>query len=310
MVSFIYSSNVYADLKGHVFPVEKYPLLADRLVKEGYLKAEEFIPPAPATREELLLVHTPQYLDDLLNLRWTRGTMFSEMPLSREIADFFVLTTGATIRACREALKGGIGYNIGGGFHHAFPDHAEGFCYLNDVGVGLQVMLMENLIQRAAVVDCDLHQGNGTAVIFQGESRVFTFSIHQEHLYPEKEESDLDIGLDHGTSDRLYLQLLSGALEKVLAHEPELVLFVAGADPYEHDQLGNLKLTIEGLKERDKMVIGICRERDIPLVITLAGGYAYDVKDTVQIHFNTALVALDIEKDENKKRGKTGGKRE
>jgi acetoin utilization deacetylase AcuC-like enzyme len=297
MVSFIYSPDCYADLKGHVFPVEKYPLLADRLVKEGYLKAEDFIPPAPATREELLLVHTPQYLDDLLNLRWTRGTMFSEMPLSREIADFFVLTTGATIRACREALKGGIGYNIGGGFHHAFPDHAEGFCYLNDVGVGLQVMLMENLIQRAAVVDCDLHQGNGTAVIFQGESRVFTFSIHQEHLYPVKEESDLDIGLDHGTSDRLYLQLLSGALEKVLAHEPELVLFVAGADPYEHDQLGNLKLTIEGLKRRDELVLGTFRKLGIPVVVTLAGGYAYDVTDTVTIHFNTALEALEAERD-------------
>jgi acetoin utilization deacetylase AcuC-like enzyme len=300
MVSFIYSSKVYADLQGHVFPAEKYPLLAERLVKEGHLKAEDFIPPAPATREELLLVHTPQYLDDLLNLRWTKGTMFSEMPLSREIADFFVLTTGATIRACRGALKGGIGYNIGGGFHHAFPDHAEGFCYLNDVAVGLQVMLMENLVQRAAVVDCDLHQGNGTAVIFQGEERVFTFSIHQEHLYPVKEESDLDIGLDMGTTDRQYLHLLSGALEKVLAHQPELVLFVAGADPYEHDQLGNLKLTIEGLAERDKMVIGTCREQGIPVVITLAGGYAYDVKDTVQIHFNTALAALEIE---NKKKG-------
>jgi len=309
MVSFIYSSDVYADLKGHVFPVEKYPRLADRLVKEGHLKKEDFIAPDPATREELLLVHTPQYLDDLLNLRWTKGTMFSEMPLSREIADFFVLTTGATIRACREALKGGIGYNIGGGFHHAFPDHAEGFCYLNDVAVGVQVMLMENLIQRAAVVDCDLHQGNGTAVIFQGEQRVFTFSIHQEHLYPVKEESDLDIGLDHGTADRQYLHLLSGALEKVLAHQPELVLYVAGADPFEHDQLGNLKLTIPGLAERDRMVIGICRERGIPVVVTLAGGYAWEVGDTVQIHFNTALAALDIEKDENKKGGKTGGEK-
>jgi len=297
MVSFIYSPDIYADLKGHVFPVEKYHLLADRLVSRGHVREEDFIPPDPAAREEILLVHTPEYLDDLMDLRWTRGTMFSEMPLSREIADFFVLTTGATIRACREALKGGVGYNIGGGFHHAFPDHAEGFCYLNDVGVGVQVMLMEGLIQRAAVVDCDLHQGNGTAVIFQGEPRVFTFSIHQEHLYPVKEMSDLDIGLDHGTSDRLYLQLLSGALEKVLAHEPELVLYVAGADPYEHDQLGNLKLTIEGLKRRDELVLGTFRKLGIPVVVTLAGGYAYDVTDTVTIHFNTALEALEAERD-------------
>jgi acetoin utilization deacetylase AcuC-like enzyme len=309
MVSFIYSPDCYADIGWHVFPMEKYPLLADRLVKEGHIQEKDFLPPVPATQEELLLVHTPQYLDDLLNLRRTLSTVSSEMPLNRQIADFFVLTTGATIRACREALKGGIGYNIGGGFHHAFPDHAEGFCYLNDVAVGIKVMLKENLIQRVAVVDCDLHQGNGTAVIFQNEPRVFTFSIHQEHLYPLKEESDLDIGLENETSDRQYLHLLSGALEKVLAHEPELVLFVAGADSYEKDQLGNLRLTIEGLKERDKMVIGICRGRGIPLVITLAGGYAYDVQDTVQIHFNTALVALEAEGHRGHKRERSGGER-
>lgn len=297
MVSFIYSSEVFADIGPHVFPVEKYHLLADKLVTGGYLKEEEFLPPSPATREELLLVHTPEYLDDLLALRWTFGTMHSEMPLTSEIADFFILNAGGTILACREALKKGIGYNLGGGFHHAFPDHAEGFCYVNDIGVGLQVMLSEKLIQSAAVVDCDLHQGNGTAVIFQGDARVFTFSIHQENLYPVKQKSDLDIGLANGAHDIIYLELLNGAMEQVLAHKPELVVYQAGADPYERDQLGNLRLSMEGLKNRDELVIKACRGLGIPVAVTLGGGYAWDVADTVQIHFNTALVALDAEAD-------------
>ncbi len=295
MVSFIYSPDIYADIGPHVFPVEKYRLIADKLVSGGYVKQEAFLPPPPAAREELLLVHIPTYLDDFLSLQWTYGTMYSEMPLTREIADFFIRTTGGTILACREALNKGIGFNLGGGFHHAFPDHAEGFCYLNDIGVGLMVMLMEGLIGRAAVVDCDLHQGNGTAVIFQGERRVFTFSIHQQDLYPVKQKGGLDIGLASGTRDALYLELLTGAMEKVLAHKPELVLYQAGADPYERDQLGNLKLSMEGLKNRDELVIKTFRKLGIPVAVTLGGGYAWDVADTVQIHFHTALVSLEAE---------------
>jgi acetoin utilization deacetylase AcuC-like enzyme len=297
MVSFIYSSDVFADIGPHVFPVEKYHLLADKLVSGGHLKEQDFLAPSPATKEELLLVHTPEYLDDLLNLRWTYGTMHSEMPLTKEIVDFYILSAGGTILACREALNKGIGYNLGGGFHHAFPDHAEGFCYIHDIGVGLKVMLNEKRIRKAAVVDCDLHQGNGTAVIFQGDSRVFTFSIHQENLYPVKQKSDLDIGLENGAHDIIYLELLSGAMEKVLAHKPELVVYQAGADPYERDQLGNLKLTMAGLKNRDELVIKACRGLGIPVAVTLGGGYAWDVADTVQIHLNTALVALEAGKE-------------
>ena len=295
MVSFIYSSDVYADLKGHVFPVEKYPLLADRLVKEGHLKAEDFITPAPATREELLLVHTPQYLEDLLNLRWTRGTMFSEMPLSREIADFFVLTTGATIRACREALKGGIGYNIGGGFHHAFPDHAEGFCYLNDIAIAIRRLQQERRAARFAVIDCDLHQGNGTAVTFARDPDVFTFSIHQENLYPMKQKSDLDIGLPAPAGDELYIDHLRREVPKIYDnHRPELVCYVAGADPYEDDQLGNLGISKAGLLERDKIVIGEAGKRGIPVFAVLAGGYARSTADVIDIHLNTAETLFDI----------------
>jgi acetoin utilization deacetylase AcuC-like enzyme len=193
-------------------------------------------------------------------------------------------------------MRRGAGINVGGGFHHAYADMASGFCYINDLAVAIRVLQRDGLVRRAAVVDCDLHQGNGTAVIFQGDPDVFTFSIHQENLYPVKERSDLDIGLDDFTEDEEYLVRLEGALPRVLdEHRPEIVLYQAGADPYREDQLGSLRLTVQGLERRDRLVLEGCARRDIPSVVTLGGGYARKVSDTIAIHHQTCRVAMALD---------------
>ena len=290
-IPIVYSPQYLADLQGHVFPIEKYRLIVERLEAEGILG--EVVEPQAATREELELVHTPEYLDDLLVARWTARTSSSEMALTEEIARAFLLGAGGSITAARLALeRGGPAMNVGGGLHHAFPDHAEGFCYINDVALAVRMMLHEGRVERAAVIDCDLHQGNGTAVIFAEDARVFTFSIHEEHLYPVKQRSDLDVGLPSFAGDDVYLPPLSKYVPQILEkHRPQFVAYVAGADPYAGYQLGSLQLTLEGLAERDRIVLGGCRERGIPIVILLAGGYAARTEDTVTIHANTYKVA-------------------
>ncbi len=291
--SFIYTPQYEVDIGVHVFPTVKYRLIHDYLVKHGHVGQEEFLAPQPASLDELLLVHTQEYLDDLKALHSTPRTIYSELPLTAEIVQAYMLCAGGSILAAREALARRIGVHLGGGFHHAFPDHAEGFCYINDVAGAISVLLHDRSIKRAFVVDCDLHQGNGTARCFQGNHNVFTFSIHQEHNYPVKEQSDLDIGLPDFADDELYLTELGRVIPgKVDEFRPDLVLYVAGADPYEHDQLGQLQVTMEGLRRRDEMVISYCVERNIPLAIVLAGGYAYKREDTVQIHVNTCLTTL------------------
>jgi acetoin utilization deacetylase AcuC-like enzyme len=185
--------------------------------------------------------------------------------------------------------------NLAGGFHHAFPGWAEGFCYINDVAVGVQRVRRDGLAARAMVVDCDLHQGNGTAYVFRDEPEVFTFSIHEEAIYPVKRQSDLDVGLPGYCGGAEYLGLLERNLLKALDdHRPEFLLYVAGADPYAEDQLGTLALSIADLKRRDEMVLGACAERGIPAAIVLAGGYAPRVEDTVTIHHGTALTAVEL----------------
>lgn len=221
--------------------------------------------------------------------------MYSELPISKEIVNLFILAAGGTILACRKALESKWAVHIGGGFHHAFPSHAEGFCYVNDLAVGIRVVQREGLIRKAAVIDCDLHQGNGTAVIFRDDDAVFTFSIHQRDLYPIKQQSDVDIHLPDGVSDEEYLDRLRRAIPAILDDfKPELVLYQAGADPYEGDQLGNLKLTLAGLRKRDDYIFTECRQRRIPVAVTLGGGYAYHTEDTVQIHYNTCRVAREL----------------
>lgn len=293
-VSFIFSPKYKVDIGSHVFPTEKYELVKAQFLKSGRVNESDFLEPSPASSEQLLTVHTPEYVDDLYELRRTHRTLFSELPVTRDILHGSILCAGGTLLSARRALERGIAVHLGGGFHHAFPDHAEGFCYINDIAVAIKVLKSEKAIHRAFVVDCDLHQGNGTAVVFQNDPDVFTFSIHQERNYPMKEKSDIDIGLEDHTGDEEYLRRLGEIVpEKILDHTSDLVIYVAGADPYKEDQLGGLNLTIDGLKSRDTLVLNACRQHRIPCAVVLAGGYAERVWDTVAIHTNTCLTALE-----------------
>jgi acetoin utilization deacetylase AcuC-like enzyme len=290
----VWSEAYDVDLFGHVFPAVKYKLTREAILAQGLARPEDLIAAGPARREDLLLVHTPAYIDDLLNLRWTERTMRSEMALTREIMDAYLVAAGGTVLAAETALAGGVCVHIGGGYHHAFPDHAEGFCYINDVAVAAASLLHGGRIARAAVVDCDLHQGNGTALIFADRPEVFTFSIHQENNYPPKQRSSLDVGLPDGAGDDVYLRELAvvgGILDR---HGPDICFYLAGADPFELDLLGGLAITKEGLRRRDALVLEECSRRNVPVCVVLAGGYAPDVRDVVDIHVNTVREAKRI----------------
>jgi acetoin utilization deacetylase AcuC-like enzyme len=293
--AFIFHPEYGPEIGAHVFPIEKYALTRRRLLDEGDTLPDDWLEPEPATRDELLLVHTREYLEDLEACRWTPRTRFSEFPLTPEIVRAGVRGAGGSVRACREALERGFAVNCGGGLHHAFADLAAGFCYINDIAVGVRAVQHDRLVRRAAVIDCDLHQGNGTARIFSGDDSVFTFSIHQENLYPAKEKSDWDIGLEDGAGDERYLFALGRALPRLMEMaQPDLVVYQAGADPYEDDQLGNLGISREGLRERDRLVLGECARRGVACAVTFGGGYARRPADTVTIHVNTCRMALEI----------------
>lgn len=273
--------------------MEKYERVLASLSQEGDLERGDLLEAPRATREQLLLTHTADYLDDLEQLRWTPRTMWSELPLTEEIVKAYCVAAGGTLHAAREALERGIGINVGGGFHHAFADKAEGFCYVNDLAVAIRALQHGAGVRRAAVIDLDVHQGNGTAGIFRDDPSVFTLSIHQEDNYPiPKERSDLDVGLANETGDAEYLARLDEALERVWAFAPEIVLYQAGADPYTDDLLGGLALSLEGLEARDRRVLEGAAGRGIPAVVTLGGGYAQRVEDTVAIHARTCRVAI------------------
>lgn len=290
----VYAEEYRCDIGAHVFPMEKFERVRQALLDAGDVTEGEILHPEPAPREDLLLAHTAAYLADLAELRMTPRTACSELPLTTEIVRAYTYAAGGTTLAAREALERSMAVNLGGGFHHAFADMASGFCYLNDLAIALLVLRRDGRIRRAAVVDCDLHQGNGTAHLFRREPEVFTFSIHQEHLYPVKERSDLDIGLDNGTGDEEYNARLAAGLERVWNHGPDLVLYQAGADPFEEDQLGALKLTFAGLETRDRLVLEGCERRGIPAVVTLGGGYARRLSDTVRIHTRTCQIAIEL----------------
>jgi acetoin utilization deacetylase AcuC-like enzyme len=294
-VIFVFSPHYNVDIGPHVFPTEKYNLIYKLLSTEGIITSKNILTPNTPSREDLRKIISDEYLDDLEHARLTIRTASSEMPVQRNIIDFQKLCCGGSYLAAQSAVDAGFSYHIGGGFHHAFPDHAEGFCYFNDVVFAAKMMLEH--IQKIAVIDCDLHQGNGTAKFFEHEEKVFTFSIHQEYLYPRKENSDLDIGLENGVGDKDYLQKLNFALKKIYDEFiPELVIYVAGADPFVYDQLGSLQLTADGLMKRDEMVIGRAFKKNIAVAVVLAGGYAEDINDTVEIHCNTARVAARLSK--------------
>ncbi len=285
-----YSPYYYADIgENHVFPIKKFELVRNILIEEGTLQIEEIIEPQFAKMEDVLLVHTEDYVsrlcDGTLNKKEVRRL---GLPWSQSLVRRTFLAVSGTINASIRAMDFGIASNLAGGTHHAFPDRGEGFCVLNDVAIAIRVLQRENSAKRFLIIDCDVHQGNGTAFIFQNEEAVFTFSIHGEKNYPLfKEKSDLDIELADGTSDQVYLETLSEALPRIFLHDPDIVFYLGGADPFENDKLGRLGLSFEGLMQRDEMVLRYAKEQGVPIVTTTSGGYAKNMKDTVEIHCNT-----------------------
>ena len=296
---FVYSDAYWmVDLGNHVFPAEKYRLIYEKLLRRG-AKKENFKAPEPASDEDLLLVHSPKYLKKLKTGRLSQSEVIAmELPYSAEVLDFAQLMVGGTIMAVQLALEDGLSVHIGGGFHHAFHDHGEGFCILNDVAVALRKMQQSGAFQKAMIVDCDVHQGNGTAEIFSEDETVFTFSMHQMDIYPaKKEKSMLDVRFWSDDGDKKYLDSLNSHIPSLYeSFKPDVVFFLAGADPYEKDQLGGLKVTFDGLKERDSIVIQGALRLKIPVVILFAGGYAFDVADTVEIHLNTIKMAQKLKR--------------
>ncbi|MCZ2157193.1 MAG: histone deacetylase [Bryobacterales bacterium] len=289
-VPIVYHEKYDLHFGRHVFPTQKYRMVRELLLNAGEVTEADFHVPAPASEDELLLVHDEDWVRKL-----QKGTISYqeilqlEVPYSRQMVEAFWLAAGGSTLAGRLALKHGAAYNAGGGFHHAFPGHGEGFCAIHDVAVAIRTLQREGAIRKAVVVDVDVHQGNGTAVIFARDETVFTLSIHQLHNYPAvKPPSDLDINLEDGTGDFEYLDKLRHGFVPVLdIVKPDILFYVAGADPYLDDQLGGLNLTKEGLYARDSLVLARSLEMGIPVAISLAGGYASKVEDTVEIHANT-----------------------
>ncbi len=294
----IYSDRYYVDIGSHVFPTVKYKLIKQKLHKDlSIVNKITFVEPEKAQERDILRVHTASYLDKLKYGRLSpEEIMTLELPYSKELAESAMLCCGGTIKAVWYALEEKLGIHLGGGFHHAFPEHGEGFCVLNDIAVAIAKAKAEKKIRKALVVDCDLHQGNGTAYIFQNDSSVFTFSIHQENNYPfYKPQSDMDIGLADRTKDSEYLGHLERNIPKIISDfKPDLIMYVAGADPYKEDKIGNLALTKEGLKKRDVYIYTQAKNYQIPLAVVLAGGYAVDQEDTVEIQFNTIKEAVGM----------------
>ncbi len=292
-----YSPYYYADIgENHVFPIKKFELVRDRLLKEGTLQSSEIVEPQPAKIADVLLVHTEDYITRLRNgTLTTREIRRLGLPWSKSLVRRSFLAISGTINAARHALNNNVASNLAGGTHHAFPDRGEGFCVLNDVAVAIRVLQKENLAQRFLIIDCDVHQGNGTAFIFKTDADVFTFSMHGAKNYPLfKESSTLDIELPDQTGDEEFLEILNEALPRIFAHEPDLVFYLGGADPFEKDKLGRLGLTIEGLRRRDELVLNFAKERQTPIVTTMSGGYAEDINDTVEIHCNTIRAVKEI----------------
>jgi len=290
----IYHEGYDLNLGRHVFPSQKFRLIRERLLAESFAEPGDFVAPEPAPDEDLLLVHERGWIQRLKTGKLSYEEILQlETPYSPEMARAFCLAAGGTMLAAHLALEEGVAYNIGGGFHHAFPDHGEGFCAINDIAVGIRKLQREGKVTRAMVVDCDNHHGNGTAAIFAGDPTVFTLSIHQYNNYPaSKPPSSVDIHLSDGVGDEEYLERLSAAYRfPIHGFRPELLVYVAGADPYYEDQLGGLSLTLEGLRRRDRLVIETALREGTAVVIVLAGGYAVRVEDTVTIHANTAKVA-------------------
>jgi acetoin utilization deacetylase AcuC-like enzyme len=292
----IYHDGYDLNLGAHVFPSQKYRMVRDQLLADGIATPDDFLTPTPASDEDILRVHEQEYVHKLKAGSLSYAEILRlEIPYSLELMDACWLAAGGSILAGQRALQDGCAANIGGGFHHAYPDHGEGFCVLHDVAVAIRRLQFDRAIETAMVVDTDVHHGNGTAAIFGGDGTVFTLSIHQENNYPyPKPPSTIDIHLPDGTGDNDYLALLEKHLRKAFQDfTPHILFYVAGADPFREDQLGGLKLTMEGLARRDVLVFDYARRHGVPVAITQAGGYARQVSDTVKIHVGTILAARD-----------------
>jgi acetoin utilization deacetylase AcuC-like enzyme len=266
----------------------------DEIVRLRLVSDHDLIAPDAASWDDLARVHTGDYLQKARDGGFSLSELAQlEIPWTREVMEGFRLMTGGTVAAARLALGRGAAVNLGGGFHHAFAAHGEGFCLFNDVAVAVRVLQGDGLIRSAVIVDCDVHHGNGTAMIFERDPSVFTFSIHQQHNYPVfKPRSSLDIGLPDGAGDEEYLRHLASGLGQALAEPTDLTLYLAGADPFEEDRLGGLGVTKDGLRRRDRMVLEACRGRGIPVTTVLAGGYARRLDDTVAIHVATVKESI------------------
>lgn len=292
-----YTPRYYADIgQGHVFPIRKFELVRDKLLAEGTLQPAELIEPEPANLADVLLVHTEDYVSRLCSGDLTKKELRRlGLPWSESLVRRSFYATGGTIAAAQAALSEGYGSNLAGGTHHSFADRGEGFCVLNDVAIAIRALRARNLFRRAAIVDCDVHQGNGTATIFAGDRDTFTFSMHGANNYPLfKAQSSLDVELPDGTSDEEYLDSLAKHLPVVFSHDPEIVFYLAGADPYSGDKLGRLCVSIEGLRDRDAFVLRQCYEREVPVVTVMSGGYGKDINDTTEIHCNTIRMVKEV----------------
>ena len=293
-----YSDHIAVPLpSGHRFPMQKYALLRERLLNEGILSATDIQPAQPASDEQILRAHQPDYLQRVINGELSEKEIRRiGFPWSEELVLRARHSVGGTILACRSALKEGIAANLAGGTHHAYADHGEGFCVFNDVAVGARAVQAESLARRILVLDCDVHQGNGTAAIFDGDPSVFTFSIHGQKNFPyHKHPSDLDIGLPDNSGDQVFLEALRSSLQQALTRsQADLAIYIAGADPFIGDRLGRLSLTKDGLAQRDRLVLETFREAGLPVAIVMGGGYARQVQDTVDIHFQTVHMAASL----------------
>ncbi len=287
----VYTDGYDLNLGDHVFPSAKYRLIHEKLLADGVADSRDVLEPEPAADADILLVHSRCWVEKLKTGRLGFAeAQRLEIPYSPEMVHAVWLAAGGSILAARRALADGGAMNIGGGFHHAYPDHGEGFCAIHDVAVAIRRLQKDGVVARVLVVDCDVHHGNGTAAIFGADDTVFTVSLHQENNYPSpKPPSDIDVHLADGVGDAEYLTCQQRVLDQAFTEGGpfDLLCYIAGADPYREDLLGGLRLTMEGLAFRDAMVFAAARKKRVPVMVTLAGGYARQVSDTVQIHVNT-----------------------
>lgn len=283
--------------KGHRFPMEKYELLPKQLLHEGTCKAEDFFEPSMPSKEDILAVHTEEYYNSLINLSLDRRAARKiGFPLSEEFIKREQLIAQGTIDGSEYALKYGISLNIAGGTHHAYTDHGEGFCMLHDQAIAARYLQKKELAKKILIVDLDVHQGNGTAEIFQNDDSVFTFSMHGAGNYPfKKEKSDLDIAVADGSGDEVYLRILKNTLPRLIDEQrPDFIFYLSGVDILESDKLGRLNCTINGCKERDRYVLQMCKDLKIPLQVSMGGGYSPDIKTIIEAHANTFRLAQEI----------------